>query len=434
MRSLSGVGFLLLFGGTAQFSWGAVTFNKDVLPILQKNCQTCHRPGEVAPMSFLSYTEVRPWAKAIKAAVVSQKMPPWFSDPEYDHFANSPRLTEAQIKTIALWVDSGAPEGDAKDKPAPIKFQEGWNIKPDLVIEMPQEFQIPATGILDYQFVLVKGNFTHDTWVTSAEMRPGNPKVVHHGKVWVRPPGSHWMENAVPGQFYATGMGSNEITEGNDILGKFNPGLGPQVFDIGDSAKLIPKGSDLIFEVHYTTSGKPTSDKTRVGLVLAKSPPKLRYYLSDGVYNNNITIPAGDSNAEVRDEAIVGLDGAELAYVQPHMHLRGKDYELRAIYPTGETQILFKGKYSFEWELGYTYAKPIPLPKGTHLIGVSHYDNSPNNPLNPDPTKEVHFGFQTWDEMSSCFIGVILDAHSNVSKLLSPTGPSVAPPVSRSSR
>ena len=172
----------------------SVTFHKDVLPILQKNCQTCHRPGEVAPFSLMSYTDARPWAKAIKAAVVSQKMPPWFADPKVGHFSNERRLTQEQIATLVSWADNGAPEGDSKDAPTPLKFVDGWNIKPDLQVEMPTEFHVPATGTIDYQYMLVKTNFPEDMWVVAAEMRPGNSKVVHHGEAWVRPPGaSGWL-------------------------------------------------------------------------------------------------------------------------------------------------------------------------------------------------------------------------------------------------
>ena len=165
-----------------------VTFNKDVLPILQRNCQACHRPGEVAPMSLINYTDARPWAKAIKAAVVTQKMPPWFADPKVGHFADERRLSESEIATLVSWADNGAPEGDAKDKPAPLTFTNGWNIKPDLIVEMPTEFHVPATGAVEYQYMRVKANFPEDMWVAAAEMRPGNPKVVHHGEVWVLPP------------------------------------------------------------------------------------------------------------------------------------------------------------------------------------------------------------------------------------------------------
>ena len=183
---------------TAASAAATPTFNRDILPLLQHNCQTCHRPGEIGPMSFLTFDSTRPWAKSIKAAVIARKMPPWFADPQYGHFANNPTLNPKDVNALLAWADNGAPEGDAKDKPAPVTFQDGWNIKPDMVIEMPKEFHLPATGTINYQNILVKVNFPEDKWVVAAEMRPGNPKVLHHGKVWVRPPGSHWMEHAEP--------------------------------------------------------------------------------------------------------------------------------------------------------------------------------------------------------------------------------------------
>jgi hypothetical protein len=424
--SLAG-SFMAMAAAAASNAPASVTFNRDVLPILQKNCQGCHRPGEVAPMSLLTYSDARPWAKAIKVAVVSQKMPPWFADPRYGHFANDRRLSQGDINTLVSWVDNGAAEGDAKDKPAPLNFQDGWNIKPDMVIEMPKPFNLPATGTIDYQYVLVKGGFAEDVWVTQAEMRPGNPKVLHHGKVWVRPPGSHWMEHAVPGDAYSAGMGRNSISEGNDILGKFNPGLGAQSFEIGESAKFVPKGSDLVFELHYTATGEPTQDRSKLGLVLAKDAPKSRYFLSAGPTALNLAVPPGDNNAEVVSEVTVGADGVKLVYAQPHMHLRGKDFELRAVYPTGESETVFKGKFDFDWQLGYNFEKPIALPKGTRLIGISHFDNSLTNKYNPDAAKEVHWGPQNWDEMSNCFVGLIFDVNTDAGKVFKASGPSLLP-------
>ncbi len=420
--------------GTAAFaapnsnSSSSVTFNKDVLPILQKNCQECHRPGEVAPMSLLTYSEARPWAKAIKTAVLSKKMPPWFAETQGNHpFSNDRTLSAADLNTLVSWVDSGAPEGNAKDAPPPLQFESGWQIRPDMVIEMPVDFHLPAKGTINYQYVLVKGNFPEDVWVSAAEMRPGNPKVLHHGKVWVRPPGSHWMENAVPGMAYEAGMGRNSVDEGNDILGKFNPGLGSQTFEIGGSAKFIPKGSDLVFELHYTAIGEAATDRSKLGLVFAKQAPKTRYFLSAGPTALNLVIPPGDGNAEVVSEVTVGADNVRLAYAQPHMHLRGKDFELRAIYPTGESETLFKARFDFDWQLGYNFAKPIPLPKGTRLIGISHFDNSVNNKFNPDPSKEVRWGPQNWDEMSNCFVGMLFDVTTDPALVFKASGPSLLP-------
>jgi hypothetical protein len=422
---LSAVGFLM---GAAAFAADApVTFNKDVLPILQANCQSCHRPGEIAPMSLLSYNEARPWAKAIKAAVVSQKMPPWFADPKYGHFSNDRRLSQKDVTTLSAWADNGAPEGNAKDKPPAITFNNGWNIKPDMVIEMTNEFKLPAKGTINYQYMLVKGDIKEDLWVTSAEMRPSNNKVLHHGKVWVRPPGSHWMENATPGVAYESGMGKNAVDEGNDIIGKFNPGLGAQTFEIDGSAKLIPKGSDFVFELHYTTMGEATTDRSRVGIVLAKKAPVTRYYLSPGTPAAfNMVVPPGVADQEVVSEVTTGIP-SKLVYIQPHMHVRGKDYELQLIYPTGEKQIAFKGKFDFDWQLGYQLKEPLTLPVGTKIRAVAHYDNSPNNKFNPDATKEVYWGPQNWDEMQSGFLGFVVDTKNDVGKLLKASGPSLLP-------
>ncbi len=411
-----------------------VTFDKDVLPILQKNCQECHRPGEVAPMSLLTYNDARPWAKSMKAAVSIRKMPPWFADPRYGHFTNQRTLSEADINTIVSWVDNGAPEGNPKDAPAPLKFVDGWNIRPDIVVEMPKPFVIPAKGTINYKYILVKANFTKDMWVTAAEMRPGNPKVVHHGKVWVRPPGSHWMEKAVPGEAYQQEtdrdvMGRNFMAEGNDILGKFNPGLGEQSFDVDGLAKFVPKGSDLVFEMHYTADGTEHTDVSKLAITLADHPPERRYFFGTGPSAGNLVIASGDPNAEAVSELTVGLDNINLVYAQPHMHLRGKDMELRAIYPTGETQILMRSQWSFDWQQGFDFAKPVPLPKGTRLIVISHFDNSANNPNNPDPTKEVRWGFQNWDEMSNCFIGLTMNLHDDPDKMFHRSGPSLLKPV-----
>lgn len=405
------------------------TFNKDVLPILQKHCQGCHRPGEIAPFSLLSYSEARPWAKAMKAAVVTEKMPPWFADPKYGHFANDRRLSAEELATISAWADGGAPEGNLNDAPPPLKFQDGWNIKPDMIIEMPKDFQVKATGTINYQNILVKAHFTEDKWVVAAEMRPGNAKVVHHMRAIVRPPSSTWLASAVPGEAYEEGseaMGGAK--DGTDLLGKYNPGLGAQSFDVDGSAKFIPKGSDIVFNIHYTSVGTPQTDRSKVGLVFAKAPPKKRYWMSPGTPAAfNLAIPAGDSNAEVVSEVTVGVDNAKLVYIQPHMHLRGKDYEVRVTYPTGEAETVFKGKWNFDWQVGYQLAKPLAVPKGTRILTIAHYDNSANNKFNPDPGKTILWGDQNWDEMQSGFLGLVVDLNTDLSKVFLPSGPSLMP-------
>ena len=272
----------------------------------------------------------------------------------------------------------------------------------------------------------VKANFPEDVWVSEAEMRPGNSQVVHHGEVWVLPPGSKWMADAVPGVAYPQTVMKKQREDQIDILGKFNPGVGAQTFVFGDSAKFVPKGSDLVFEVHYTAIGKPATDRTRVGIVFAKGEHRSRYFTSYGPQALNLVIGPGDNNGEVVSEMTLTAD-AKLVNVQPHMHVRGKDYELRLIFPTGETRTVFKGKFDFNWQISYNYADPIFMPKGTRLVGISHFDNSPNNPFNPDALKEVHWGFQNWEEMSNAFMGLVFDANLDPKKLTFDSGPSLLP-------
>jgi hypothetical protein len=433
MRTLLVAAVGTLLGASTAWAEEAPTFYKDVLPILQTNCQTCHRQGEVAPMSLVTYEQARPWAAAIKKATQSRAMPPWFAEAGHVTYANEHEkvLSATALDTLARWADGGAPAGDPATAPPPRVFPTGWNITPDVVVEMPKPFEMPARGTINYKYVLVKADFKEDMWVVAAEMRPGNAEVLHHGKVWVRPPGSKWMESAVPGEAYETEtqrhiLGRNAVEEGNDILGKFNPGLGPQRFDRQGAAKFIPKGSDLVFELHYTTTGKPTSDASKVGLVLAKTPPDTRYFFHAGPTALNLSIPAGEDAAEVVSEVTLG-ENARLVYAQPHMHLRGKDFELRVVSPEGVSKTVLKGKWNFEWQMGYELAEPVAIPKGSKLQFITHFDNSTANRFNPDPATKVVWGPQNWDEMSNCFIGVLFDRGVAPEKVFLRSGPSLLP-------
>ena len=433
MRTLLAAVVGTLVGATAAIAEETPTFYRDVLPILQTNCQTCHRPGEVAPMSLVTYEQARPWALAIKKATQSRAMPPWFAEPGITRYANEHEkvLSETALDTLARWADGGAPAGDPATAPPARVFPSGWNITPDVVVEMPKPFELPARGTINYKYVLVKTNFPEDMWVVAAEMRPGDPAVLHHGKVWVRPPGSKWMEKAEPGEAYETEtqrdiLGRNSVEEGNDILGKFNPGLGPQRFDRQGAAKFIPKGSDLVFELHYTTSGKPASDVSKLGLVLTETPPDTRYFFHAGPTALNLAIPPNDGKAEVVSEVTLGED-ARLVYAQPHMHLRGKDFELRVVSPEGVSQTVLKGRFDFEWQIGYELAEPVPIPKGSKLQFITHFDNSKGNRFNPNPETKVLWGPQNWDEMSNCFIGVLFDRSTAPEKVFLKSGPSLLP-------
>lgn len=414
---------------TTEETSAPVTFNRDVLPILQKNCQTCHRPGEIAPFSMLTYQSTRPWARAMKNAVVSRQMPPWFAEEGYAHYANDTRLNERDIQTIAAWADSGAAEGDAKDKPAPVEFPDGWNIKPDMIVEMPIPFDVPATGTINYQNFLVKTNFPEDTWVIAAEMRPGDPKVVHHMRANVRPPTSSFMKDAVLGIPYENGDKRIGRSDGSvDLLGKFNPGLGDQAFSEFGAAKFVPKGSDIIFNIHYTAGGAPTTDRSKVGLVFARPgyKPAKRYFVHNGATASNLAIPPYERNAEVVGE-LTTQQPMQLAYMQPHMHLRGKDFEMRLIFPSGETRTVLKGRWDFNWQLGYDLAEPIDLPVGTRIVSIGRFDNSTGNKFNPDPSRRVLWGDQNWEEMQNIFIGVLIDPAIDTRTLFKASGPSLLP-------
>src|ERR1700688_3324737 len=250
---------------------GSVTFNRDVLPVLQKNCQSCHRPGEVAPMSLLTYKEARPWAAAIKAAVLSKKMPPWFADPKYGHFMNDRSLSQAEIDTLAAWSDAGAPEGNAKDKPAPVEWVDGWNIsKPDQVVEMPVELEVPAKGTVEYTYMIVPTGFTEDKWVQAMEVRPSNRAVVHHANIYIRRPGSPWLRQYPVGVAFVPEEQKSSSSAGAPLLDENVAGYTPgkQTVELkSDQAKLIPAGSDIVFQVHYTANGTAATDRSKVGFV-----------------------------------------------------------------------------------------------------------------------------------------------------------------------
>ena len=393
-----------------------ITFNKDVAPILQKNCQTCHRPGEPAPMSLLTYKQVRPWASSIKEAVVLRKMPPWLADPHFGKWSNDRSLAAKDVDTIVKWVDTGAQEGEPKDAPIPVNFVEGWNIqKPDMVLEMPAEYHIPAKGTIEYQYVLVPGKFTEDRWVTAAEVRPGNRAVVHHVIAFIREPGSKWLKDAQPGVPIVPQKG--ERGQGEPLVG-FAPGFVPEIMGPG-RARLIKAGSDIIFQMHYTADGKEETDRTRIGIVFAKEPPKERIYTLAAA-NNKFAIPAGDGNYLVESKWELQKD-TRLVALLPHMHLRGKDFEYRVKYPDGHMETLLKvPHYDFNWQITYYPVQDLLLPAGSVIECTAHFDNSTNNPNNPDATQVVRHGDQSWEEMMIGFFNIAIDPHMNPKELMPP--------------
>ena len=392
-----------------------VTFNRDVLPILQNNCQGCHRPGEAAPMAFLTYKETRPFAKAIKEAVRLKRMPPWFADPHVGKFANERVLSAADIDTLAKWADSGAPEGNPKDAPKPLALVEGWNIdKPDVVFEMPTEYEVPKEGTIEYTYFVIPTGFTEDKWVRMAEIRPGNRRVVHHVISFIREPGSKWLADAKPGVPFVPKKGGGEGL-GQWLVG-YAPGFVPDQLAPGQ-ARLVKAGSDIVIQMHYTANGKVERDRSKVGIVFAKEAPAQRVYTLFAM-NGKFVIPAGADNHKLDARVTLNQD-MEIMSMIPHMHLRGKAFEFRIAYPDGRKEdVLRVPRYDFNWQLTYVPKQPIKITKGTAVECSAWYDNSANNPHNPDPKVDVKFGDQSWEEMMFGFFNVAFDPSIKVQDLV----------------
>jgi hypothetical protein len=456
MRFMAGVFLAAVVCLAADVSSSAppsATFSKDVLPILQRNCQTCHRPGQIAPMSFLNYESVRPWAKAIKAAVVTRKMPPWFADPKYGHFSNDRALKQSDIDTMVAWVDGGAKEGDPKDSPSPIVWpKDSWLIEPDYVVKGP-EYNVPAKGVMEWTNVVVPGGFTKDTWITSLEIKPSALPVTHHicvsfiahspevkygVPVWVDKqrdesgsalPRAAGVKNELPG---VSGVAK---TERELIAARFNPGgvegcyvPGLQVTDyrVFHAAKLVPANTDIVFQLHYTTVGTAMTDRPEVGFTIAKEPPQRRYISyntqpSMGTDSTVFRIPPNDGNWASPPAEIFFNEDVQLVWMMPHMHLRGKDMTYNLEYPTGEKQIVLSvPHYDFNWQLGYY--TDVNVPKGSKMVVDAHFDNSPNNKFNPDPNRPVYYGDQTWEEMMAPFFGIVVDVKKDPEKVVTVKG------------
>jgi hypothetical protein len=394
---------LVASSGASGDSKASLTFARDVAPIFYKNCVGCHRTGEIAPMSLLSYKEVRPWAKAIREKVANRQMPPWHPDAKYGQWENDRRLAQKDVDTIVAWVDGGAKEGDLKDLPAMPKFASGWQIgEPDLVLKMPDEFVVPAEGAVPYQYFAVPTGFKEDRYIQALEARAGNLSVVHHIVMYVRDPRE------------ATPRGQRRFNIGDGILGALSPGMTPFIAKPGQ-AKLIKAGSQLIFQMHYTPNGTAAKDRSMVGLIFAKQPVE-KVITTKAAFDTRFVIPPQATNHEVKAEYEFEQD-SHIISLMPHMHLRGKDIVYRANYPDGRSEILLAvPKYNFNWQVYYYPAKPLAIPKGTRIEAVAHYDNSTNNPGNPDPTMSVRFGEQTWDEMMNAFFDFTVD-DQNLTKI-----------------
>ena len=368
-----------------------VTYARHVAPLMQKRCQECHRPGEIGPFSLLTYEDAQKRTSRIREAVLEERMPPWHADPRFGHFANERRLSHEERDTLLAWIDQGAVKGNEKDLPPPLKFIQGWKIgEPDKVFSMAKEFTVPATGVLDYQRFVVDPGFKEDVWVQSAECRPGNRKVVHHIIVYVLPPGRREP-------YEADGTAA--------VLVGWAPGDMPAIYS-PDTGRHVAAGSRLVFEVHYTPNGTEQTDRSSVGIRFAENPPANSIEMNI-LANMVFRIPPG-APLHKGQMTFVFPDDALLYSFMPHMHLRGVSARYEMTYPDGMTQTLLSvPDYDFGWQSAYRFAKPLEVPKGSKLTWIGAWDNSADNPRNPDPKKPVFWGLQTWDEMQNGWMEVV---------------------------
>lgn len=400
---------------TSQTSATTPTFYRDVLPILRQHCQDCHRPGEIAPIPLVTYDQARPWANKIRDKVRLKVMPPWFADPRFGHFANDPSLTPQQIEALSSWADAGAPSGEPRDALPARHWAQGWNIpEPDVVIKMPKAIAIPPDGDVEYTYEIVPTGFREDRWVQMSEIRPSSRQYVHHAVVYIRPPDSKWLRHAPGGvRFTASSLTDEEDRRGahwtdSDILLVYAPGSSADEWPDG-MAKFIPRGSDLVFQMHYTTNGHQGSDQSSIGIVFAKHAPKQRV-LTLQLTNDRFVIPPGADDYRVEVHGTLPNDATLLSFL-PHMHLRGKRFEYNLVHTDGSIETLLRVNYDFYWELSYRLAEPRFLKAGTQLQAVAWYDNSSNNPHNPDPESAVRWGDQIYDEMMVGFFDVAVAAN-----------------------
>jgi hypothetical protein len=473
--------FLVTAIGVAGLVWGGdqisadsklkkeITFSKDIAPIFYKNCADCHRPNDIAPMSLMTYKESRAWARSIKEKVVTREMPPWSADPKHGEFSNDARLSQQDIDTIVAWVDQGAKEGNPKDlPPAPDHTRGGWLIgKPDVVLEMAEEFSVEPTAPDNYINFFIPTNFTEDKWIQAAEIMPGNRKIVHHVIAFIQTPemmkkreemaknqgqrvgarnagnaGSIMyldgtlrrvrmdapvVDNACAQDNTSRRRGGGDGGEENEgaLLAGYAPGKSYDVWPAG-TAKRVPKGSTIMFQMHYSSFrgqlDKAEKDRTKVGLIFAKEPPD-KMIMTAAVANVMFKIPAGAENHEVTACMTAPRDITMITYM-PHMHVRGKDMKYEVVYPDGRREILLNvPKFNFNWQTMYYLKNPVTIPKGSKLIVTAHFDNSAKNKYNPDHKKDVRWGDPTYDEMMIGWMDLVFD---NPMKMMKPSPASAA--------
>jgi mono/diheme cytochrome c family protein len=382
------------------------TFTKDIAPVLFKNCATCHRPGGIGPMSLLSYDDAREHAYEIGEKVAAGQMPPWHADPAHGRFLNDRRLTDAEKQTIARWVAGGAPRGNASDLPPLPVFPAGWTIgTPDAIVGMAADYEVPANGTIEYQYFEIPTGFTEEKWVQAIEILPGAREVVHHVLVYAREPGAAQRPPVLRPR---ADLGLPPPVPGPDgqlpprrqlgaLIATTAPGTSAMRFPEGTALRVGP-GSILTFQMHYTAHGKAMKDRTRVGFVFAKQPPAEEIRASSFI-NGRFVIPAGARDHRV--DAEIGFNESVRVWALfPHTHLRGKRWEYKLVQADGRSEVILSvPRYDFNWQTYYIFAEPLAIPATARITSAAWYDNSADNPSNPDARAEVRWGDQTWEEM-----------------------------------
>lgn len=370
---------------------GEITYSKQIARIIQEKCQDCHHPNTAAPFALMTYEDAVNWAAMMKEVVLQRRMPPWHADPRFGDFREERRLSQNEIDDVVAWINDGTPRGDPKDLPASVDYPDGWRIgTPDVVLELPREVTLPATGTIPYLYFETPTNFKEDMYIQAAEARPGNRAAVHHILLFYKAPGEkqgrlfeNWIDGAAPGNIPL------QLPEG--------------------TGRRIPAGSTLVWQMHYTATGKEEKDRSQYAFRFCKERPKREARVAS-IRNHRFKIPAGDANYKVDSNFTTSKDVLLYSF-SPHMHVRGKDFEYRAIYPDGKNEVLLSvPQYDFNWQSAYHLKSPKRLPAGTRIECTAHYDNSKGNPANPDPTKQVTWGDQTWQEMMIGYVDYVDDA------------------------
>ena len=350
-------------------------------------------------------------------------MPPWFADAGHGTFLNDPRLSATEIETLKTWVDQGAPEGKPADAPKALDFSDSWKIgKPDLIVELPVDFPIPASGTIDYTWFAVDMGLTEDRWVEKIEVRPGARAAVHHALIFARQPNSGYRVDLKPGGVRSrperrsdqhppqSDQGAFAVNDavfsGTELVGDYVPNGDPFIATPGQ-ARLFKAGSHMLFQMHYTTNGKATTDRTRVGIVFAKNAPRERI-VNNAVVNVTLRIPPDAANHQVSAVATFHHE-TKIGAFGPHMHVRGKAMKFELLRPGADPEVLLNvPAYDFNWQLKYYPTELVKVRKGDQIRVTAWYDNSPNNKYNPDPTKEVFWGDQSWAEMLFAFFDFVI--------------------------